>query len=145
MCSSDLAVFKSINPITGDVIATEKVEGFVIPKQGSNIIYYKWHVPSDYDVDSVKLQCDINTTKVKGTNGIPGVNEMDYTDNTDIGVNEVQKYRVMETPDTIFENAPNGFIKPIGNEKVPYEKLSKNIIENTSWEVWEWDKKTDGT
>ncbi len=129
------AVFKALNSTTGDVISTSKVEGIVIPKQGTNIVFYKWHVPDDYNLNNIKIQCEINTTK--------GVNETNYTDNICAGTNEVQKYRAMETPDTIFENRPNGFITPIGDEKSQYKIISNNVMDNASWEVWEWDKKTD--
>ncbi|WMJ24310.1 hypothetical protein RBG61_06495 [Paludicola sp. MB14-C6] len=126
------AIFKTLNSTTNELISKSKVEGIVIPMQGTNIVYFKWHVPKDYQEDNIKLQCEINTSK--------GVNETNYNDNVVIGTNEVQKTFVMDTPDTVFESRPYWFSPPNGNEKV--DTLAKTEINNASWEVWKWDNKT---
>lgn len=123
--------FKAINPTTNAVIASKKVEGTVIPKKGTNIVYFKWKVPDDYNKDSVKLRCDINTTK--------GVNEMRYDDNTVIGMNTVQKISVQETPDTTFEErAPSWFVKPNAGDNAETSRFASAVVDSTSYQRWEW-------
>ncbi|WMJ22703.1 hypothetical protein RBG61_11985 [Paludicola sp. MB14-C6] len=120
------AIFKALNSTTNDVISTSKVEGIVIPEQGTNIVYFKWHVPKEYREDTIKLQCEINTTK--------GVNETNYSDNIVVNSNDVENGDISSTPDTKLElQPPSSFDRSL---QAPFE----SDLTYAAWEEWKWEK-----
>ena len=127
------------NKLTGEVIATSSKKDIVIPKGKSNIVYFKWKVPKDFDfggedAQNAILQCDINTGYV--TNSY-GVNEDNYEDNTSIVEHKVQNFDVMSTPDTQFEKrAPNWFKPPTDSDTVEYDRFAQSILGTSSFSEW---------
>lgn len=118
------------------VLATKKVTDIVIPKDKSNIVYFKWFVPEDTPVGEISVQCKINTGYKLNESG---VNEKNYADNTAVGKNKVEKLELTETPDTQFEErAPSWFRPPATGDNVKTERFAKTIISNASFEQWEW-------
>ncbi len=124
------AIFKATNPKTNEVIATSVVNKIVVPKGGTNLVYFKWHVPKDYTADTVTLQCELNPSH--------NVNETSYDDNTAIAVNGVEKFKQQIPPDTIFENRPSSFVKPSGLEVTPTKHITSSVLSGINYECWEW-------
>lgn len=127
------------NKNTGQVIATVSKKDIVIPKGKSNIVYFKWLVPSDFnfngsDYGDVILQCDINVGYNQNTYG---VNEDNHADNSVQATHIVAKYTTMETPDTTFEErAPSWFRLPSSYENVQTDKFTSSVINSSSFEEW---------
>lgn len=124
------ANFTATNPDNGQVVDISQMSSIVIPKGGTNLIYFKWLLPEDYSADTVDVRCEINTTR--------SVNETRYNDNIAVGTNHVQRFKEQITPDTVFENKPTGFTKPSGYEPTPTRDYANNIMTSISYERWEW-------
>lgn len=122
--------FEVINPVTNAVIHSQSKEGTVIPKNGTNPIYFKWEVPKDYEGD-ILLKCTVNKNKA--------VNETNYTDNTATMTHEVKKVVVSQTPDTVFENTPSGFTPPNRTDTVQYQVYANEIKPSATYEEWLWE------
>lgn len=113
------------------VLATKKVTDIVIPKDKSNIVYFKWFVPEDTPVGEISVQCKINTGYKLNESG---VNEKNYADNTAVGKNKVESGKAMTTPDTKLEReTPRTFNKSL----LPPKNSAANLA-SASWEQWEW-------
>lgn len=132
------ANFRAINPNTGEVVATGRRENLVIPAKGSNLVFFKWHVPADYSADTVTLECVVNPEH--------NFDEIDYEDNIITGSNTVSDGKIDSvTPDTEFEKkAPDDFTEP--SEFLPPD-ISMITPEDEkhdgSYEIWEWDEDTE--
>lgn len=125
------ADFKAINPNTGEIIDSGKMQSIVIPKKGTNLIYFKWKLPKDYSAEQIKLVCELNNSR--------SVYEMNYSNNTSTRIIDITKGLIAETPDTVFENRPPSFIMPSSSKYTPTLKLASNIIVSGSYERWEWN------
>lgn len=131
------------NKNTGQVIATVSKKDIVIPKGKSNIVYFKWLVPKNFnfggaDTGEVILQCDINTGYIKNNYG---VNEKNHKDNSITAKHLVKKYDVMETPDTKFEKkAPSWFRVPSVIDRVQTDKFATSVYDTSSFSEWVYEK-----
>jgi len=103
------------------ITITSKTE-VVIPKNGSNLVYFKWTVPNNIAGKTVYCVATINSSGI--------IFESDRTNNTATFTPTISKVTYMETPDTIYEEKPSNWSKP--NNPVP-------IAGNNSWAEWQYE------
>ncbi|WMJ22881.1 hypothetical protein RBG61_12935 [Paludicola sp. MB14-C6] len=122
-----VADFTAIHPTTGAVVATATVQDIVIPKMGSNIVYFKWSVPISYNSSSIKVRCSVSLAVDRS--------KTKYV----VGTNTVSENLNSDTPNTIFESNPKDYNIPSSTTPVntkPFAKLNKSSI---SYEMWAWE------
>ena len=104
-------------------ISSQNSTQVIIPKQGDNLVFFRWTVPKGLYGKSVELIATINKDHA--------VPEKDYLNNTSTASRRISKINDSDTPDTKYENKmPAGF----RYEDAP--AATQNA--STSWAVWEW-------
>ena len=105
------------------VISTQDWADVVIPAGGTNLVYFKWRVPTGFSGRTVYLECTINADRQ--------MNEDNYDNNTALLTTTVSHITESQTPDTRFESkAPNSY----QNVSVPSVSTDK-----ATWTVWEYE------
>ena len=106
------------------VISTQRWEKVVIPAGGTNLIYFKWTVPSGIAGKAVYCECTVNADGA--------LNEQNRSNNTATLQTTVKAAVTSETPDTRYErNAPSGYVAGIS---APAEKTG-----SASWNMWVYE------
>ena len=105
------------------VITTATWNNVVIPGDKSNIVYFKWTVPSGMTGKTVYCECTINADSA--------VNEEDMENNTAVLTMTIASLADSQTPNTRFENTKPGSYKGYG---APAEKTEK-----ATWTMWVYE------
>lgn len=105
------------------VITTQDWDDVVIPAAGTNLVYFKWGVPTGLNGKTVYMECDINADR--------NMNETNYNNNTVAFSTTVSTVTNLQTPDTRFESeAPNSY----QNVSAPAVSTDK-----ATWTMWEYE------
>ena len=106
----------------GDRVIYEEEKAVVIPADSTNIVYYKWNVPTDLDYADITLE------------GYLYYKNEFMDDDTGIGLSVPRHYE--ETPDTQFEKtAPAGWSNPFTpNTRTNSSEWSQYIYDETTGE-----------
>ena len=105
------------------VITTATWNNVVIPGDKSNIVYFKWTIPSGMTGKTVYCECTINADSA--------VNEEDMENNTAVLTMTIASLTDSQTPNTRFENTKPGSYKGYG---VPAEETEK-----ATWTMWVYE------
>ena len=105
------------------VITTATWNNVVIPGDKSNIVYFKWTVPSGMTGKTVYCECTINADSA--------VNEEDMENNTAVLTMTIASLADSQTPNTRFENTKPGSYKGYG---APAEETEK-----ATWTMWVYE------
>ncbi|MBQ4140175.1 MAG: InlB B-repeat-containing protein [Clostridia bacterium] len=105
------------------VITTATWNNVVIPGDKSNIVYFKWTVPSGMTGQTVYCECTINADSA--------VNEEDMENNTAVLTMTIASLTDSQTPNTRFENTKPGSYKGYG---APAEETEK-----ATWTMWVYE------
>lgn len=104
------------------ILSSQIWQNAVIPANGSNLVYFKWHVPQGIDGKTVYCEAIVNSQCE--------LNESDMSNNKSTLVTTIAKYPSSQTPDTLYErDKPTGFTIP----NVPSETIA-----NATWTMWEY-------
>jgi len=116
-----------MNGTSETLVLSQKKNNTVIPASGSNLVYFKWTIPSGSAG---------KTYMVKGTMNIDGkTDEVNAGNNSSFFTFIVNDKESSQTPDTRYESsAPTSYSKNT-------QKPATNI-ESVSWNEWEYDSAT---
>lgn len=105
------------------VITTQDWDDVVIPAAGTNLVYFKWTVPTGLNGKTVYMECNINADR--------NMNETNYDNNTAAFSTTVTTVTNSQTPDTRFESdAPSSY----QNASTPSVSTDK-----ATWTMWEYE------
>ena len=107
----------------GTLLAEETKNLLVIPKNQSNLVYFKWKVPENYAGKTVFCQCSIQTNTP-----LPGEDE---TDNCASFSTVIRAYPTSQTPDTHYERTAPAEYAPAD----PASTEKKTM----AWNEWVWE------
>ena len=105
------------------VISTQDWDDVVIPAAGTNLVYFKWRVPTGLNGKTVYLDCTVNADR--------HMNETNYDNNTASFSTTISTVANSQTPNTRFESeAPNS-----------YQSASTPSIstDKATWTMWEYE------
>ena len=105
------------------VISTQDWDDVVIPAAGTNLVYFKWTVPTGLNGKTVYLDCTVNADR--------HMNETNYDNNTASFSTTISTVANSQTPNTRFESeAPNS-----------YQSASTPSIstDKATWTMWEYE------
>lgn len=105
------------------VISTQDWDDVVIPAAETNLVYFKWRVPTGLNGKTVYLDCTINADR--------HMNETNYGNNTASFSTTISTVANSQTPNTRFESeAPNS-----------YQSASTPSIstDKATWTMWEYE------
>ena len=105
------------------VISTQDWDDVVIPAAGTNLVYFKWRVPTGLNGKTVYLDCTVNADR--------HMNETNYGNNTASFSTTISTVANSQTPNTRFESeAPNS-----------YQSASTPSIstDKATWTMWEYE------
>ena len=105
------------------VISSQAWEQAVVPGNDSNLVYFKWTVPSNLAGEKIYCKATVNSDLTIG--------EQDTSNNSDTLTQTVANRLYSQTPDTQFEKEkPNGFIAPT----TPATRAGK-----ATWSMWVYE------
>mgnify|MGYP005763048663 CR=1 FL=1 len=105
------------------LISAQTWKQVVIPRGGSNLVYFKWTVPENLAGKDVCVECTVNP------NG--GIPEANRTNNTAAFSKTVVSFGASQTPDTQYEKSvPSGFV-----EGRPPAENNQSAV----WTMWEYE------
>ena len=105
------------------VISTQDWDDVVIPAAGTNLVYFKWRVPTGLNGKTVYLDCTVNADR--------HMNETNYDNNTASFSTTISTVANSQTPNTRFESeAPNS-----------YQSASTPSIstDKATWTMWAYE------
>ena len=105
------------------VISTQDWDDVVIPAAGTNLVYFKWTVPTGLNGKTVYLDCTVNADR--------HMNETNYDNNTASFSTTISTVANSQTPNTRFESeAPSSY----QNVSAPAVSTDK-----ATWTMWEYE------
>lgn len=105
------------------VISTQDWDDVVIPAAGTNLVYFKWTVPTGLNSKTVYLDCTVNADR--------HMNETNYDNNTASFSTTISTVANSQTPNTRFESeAPSSY----QNVSAPAVSTDK-----ATWTMWEYE------
>ena len=105
------------------VISTQDWDDVVIPAAGTNLVYFKWRVPTGLNGKTVYLDCTVNADR--------HMNETNYDNNTASFSTTISTVANSQTPNTRFESeAPSSY----QNVSAPAVSTDK-----ATWTMWEYE------
>lgn len=112
------------NGSTKVVIWTDKKTDVVIPSGGSNLVYFKWTVPSGLTGKTVYCECTVNSDN--------SLNEENRNNNTVVFQTVIKSVLESQTPDTRYEStAPASYS--------PSAPIPTNNRTGLSWTEWKYE------
>lgn len=104
-------------------ISTQDWDDVVIPAAGTNLVYFKWRVPTGLNGKTVYLDCTVNADR--------HMNETNYDNNTASFSTTISTVANSQTPNTRFESeAPNSY------QSASTPSLS---TDKATWTMWEYE------
>ena len=117
------------NGSTKVVIWTDKKTDVVIPSGGSNLVYFKWTVPSGLTGKTVYCECTVNSDN--------SLNEENRNNNTVVFQTVIKSVLESQTPDTRYEStAPASYS--------PSAPIPTNNRTGLSWTEWKYENGGNG-
>ena len=105
------------------VISTQDWDDVVIPAAGTNLVYFKWTVPTGLNGKTVYLDCTVNADR--------HMSETNYDNNTASFSTTISTVANSQTPNTRFESeAPSSY----QNASTPAVSTDK-----ATWTKWEYE------
>ncbi len=105
------------------VISTQDWDDVVIPAAGTNLVYFKWRVPTGLNGKTVYLDCTVNADR--------HMNETNYDNNTASFSTTISTVASSQTPNTRFESeAPNSY-QSANTPSISTDKAT--------WTMWEYE------
>jgi len=105
------------------VIATDTWNNVVIPSRKTNLVYFKWSVPSTLAGKTVYCECTINSDSA--------LNEENRTNNTSTFTTTISSYAESQTPNTRYETTKPGSYR--GNS------APANSTDKATWTMWVYE------
>lgn len=105
------------------VIATDDWDNVVIPAGGTNLVYFKWRVPTGLEGKTIYLECVINADRY--------MNETNYNNNTASFSTTISSVTDSQTPNTRYESqAPSS-----------YQSTSAPAVstDKATWTMWVYE------
>ena len=105
------------------VIATDTWSNVVIPSGKTNLVYFKWTVPSNLVGKTVYCECTINSTG--------SLNEENRGNNTSTFSTTITSFADSQTPNTRFESSKPGSYKGYS--------APANSTDKATWTMWVYE------
>lgn len=105
------------------VIANDTWNNVVIPSRKTNLVYFKWSVPSTLAGKTVYCECTINSDSA--------LNEENRANNTATFTTTISSYAESQTPNTRYEATKPGSYR--GNS------APANSTEKSTWTMWVYE------
>ena len=105
------------------VIATDTWSNVVIPSGKTNLVYFKWSVPSSLVGKTVYCECTINSTG--------SLNEENRGNNTSTFSTTITSFADSQTPNTRYESSKPGSYKGYG--------APANSTDKATWTMWVYE------
>lgn len=105
------------------VIATDDWDNVVIPAGGTNLVYFKWRVPTGLEGKTIYFECVINADRY--------MNETNYNNNTASFSTTISSVTDSQTPNTRYESqAPSS-----------YQSTSAPAVstDKATWTMWVYE------
>lgn len=105
------------------VISTQDWDDVVIPAAGTNLVYFKWTVPTGLNGKTVYLDCTVNADR--------HMNETNYDNNTASFSTMISTVANSQTPNTRFESEAPSSYQNVSSPAVSTDKAT--------WTMWEYE------
>ena len=105
------------------VIYTQDWDDVVIPAAGTNLVYFKWTVPTGLNGKTVYLDCTVNADRY--------MNETNYDNNTASFSTTISTVANSQTPNTRFESEAPSSYQNVSTPSVSTDKAT--------WTMWEYE------